>query len=71
MTYVMTDTNDPTTIETMAVKDPFGPKFDAETAAKADRLVIRGTTFSDPGEYVEFELSADGKVLATRRIGGY
>ncbi len=53
---------------------PFGPGFDAATVAKADRLVITGSSFSDPGpDYCLFELfkGEDKQPVATRRVGGY
>jgi len=53
---------------------PFGPGFAEAEVAKADRLVVKGSSFKDPGpDFCLFELFAgsDPKPVATRRVGGY
>jgi hypothetical protein len=71
--YVIETVKDPEQIRVKATKNgPFGPGFAADAAAKADTLVVRGTSFTDPGpDYVEFELLADGRSLGVRRVEGY
>jgi hypothetical protein len=75
MPFVMMDTTDPVIANT-AIDDPFGPCFSRALAAKADRLVVRGSSVGDPGgDYVEFELlvrtTAGESTIAKRRVLGY
>jgi hypothetical protein len=58
-----------------ALADPMVPPFQPASVEQADRLVVRGTSFSDPAEYVEFELQRGVapalEVLETQRLAGY
>jgi hypothetical protein len=54
-------------------RPPFGPGFTADQTKIAAKLVVTGSSFSDPGDdWVRFDLlDTSGKRIATRTIGGY
>lgn len=54
-------------------RPPFGPGFQPEEVAKASKMEVWGTSFTDPGgDYCEFKLlDADGNVIGSRTVGGY
>lgn len=52
---------------------PFGGGFDSETVSRLARLELWGSSFTDLGDdFCEYRLfDADGRQIATKRVGGY
>jgi len=55
-----------------AEQPPFGPGFNSEEIAEADKLLVEGSSFIDPGDdYTRFTLMRGLTKVAERKLGGY
>lgn len=53
-------------------EQPFGPHFDLAVVQRADRMEVWGTTEqATEGDYTEFRLFCDDRVIGMVKIPGY
>lgn len=74
MPYTVREIEDPAQVREQATKPvPFGPGFSQRMAKDAVRMIVTGSTFSDPGpDWTKWELvDAKGKTYACKMIPGY